>query len=276
MSNVQSADEYIIYLTTNMVNGKIYVGQRKLQYNKKDDTYKGSGKLIRAALLKYGEENFKRVILQEAFSPEEADNIEIHYIKQLDSRNPKVGYNLHVGGNSQCGESNACHKRVRCIETGIIYKSIAHASKDTGTRDDSISSVCRGITGKAGGFRWEFVDEVSKKYENKPARVREVYCFNNDKTYSSVREAALELNLHAISITNVCKGKLNHTGNYTFKYTDGQSVTKQKVRVKCVNNGMEFDSIGEASRFMKVSNSIIQTQLKGGLSKNTELTFIKI
>jgi group I intron endonuclease len=41
------------------------------------------------------------------------------------------------------GEKNS--KRVTCIETGIVYKSVTEASKDTGYNISSISKWCRGI-----------------------------------------------------------------------------------------------------------------------------------
>ncbi len=46
-----------IYLTTNSVNGKIYIGQKK---SKKflGDSYLGSGKRLRSAILSYGREVF--------------------------------------------------------------------------------------------------------------------------------------------------------------------------------------------------------------------------
>ena len=42
---------YYIYLIVNKVNGKTYIGQHK--YKKLNDSYMGSGKLIRRAQKKY-------------------------------------------------------------------------------------------------------------------------------------------------------------------------------------------------------------------------------
>lgn len=46
----------VIYKTTNLINGKIYIGQD----SKDRPNYYGSGKLIHRAIKKYGKENFKK------------------------------------------------------------------------------------------------------------------------------------------------------------------------------------------------------------------------
>jgi hypothetical protein len=62
-------------------------------------------------------------------------------------------------------------KRVKCIETGHIYKSINEASRATGVNNNGISAVCNGRTNRcfregewksylvktAGNMHWEFV-----------------------------------------------------------------------------------------------------------------------
>ena len=51
-----------IYLTTNVINGKQYIGSHNGEIN---DSYLGSGKLLIKSIKKYGKENFKRIILEE-------------------------------------------------------------------------------------------------------------------------------------------------------------------------------------------------------------------
>lgn len=85
----------IIYKTTNKINGKIYVG--KDLHNNQD--YLGSGKKLKHAIKKYGKENFSKEILEENFITEkEWNEAEKKWIKKLNSRDRKIGYNIAEGG----------------------------------------------------------------------------------------------------------------------------------------------------------------------------------
>jgi group I intron endonuclease len=82
----------IIYKTTNLVNGKFYIG--KDAKNKK--SYLGSGNILKEAIKKYGKENFKKEILEVCTSLEELSEREKYWIEKLDAIN--LGYNLTEGG----------------------------------------------------------------------------------------------------------------------------------------------------------------------------------
>ena len=52
---------FIVYKTTNLLNGKVYIGKHET-YDINDD-YLGSGKILKYALKKYGSINFKKEII---------------------------------------------------------------------------------------------------------------------------------------------------------------------------------------------------------------------
>lgn len=87
-----------IYKTTNLINNKIYIGQHiSASFDLK---YFGSGIKITAALKKYGEENFCCEILEECPSMDSLNDREFYWINHLQSCNPKIGYNIKLGGNN--------------------------------------------------------------------------------------------------------------------------------------------------------------------------------
>ncbi len=86
-----------VYKTTNLLNDKIYVGQKKSDVFLHEE-YLGSGKILQAALLKYGRENFTVELLEECSTPEELNKREIYWIDKLDSTNSSIGYNISPGG----------------------------------------------------------------------------------------------------------------------------------------------------------------------------------
>lgn len=49
-------------------------------------------------------------------------------------------------------------KKVICLDTGIVYESSHHASRDLGISQGGIFSVCQGRCKKANGLRFAFVD----------------------------------------------------------------------------------------------------------------------
>lgn len=87
-----------VYLTTNIVNGKIYIGQHEIRNNKYSDNYIGSGGIhFRNAVKKYGKENFKRKILKLCYSINQLNGYETYFIKKFRATDPNVGYNVLPG-----------------------------------------------------------------------------------------------------------------------------------------------------------------------------------
>lgn len=86
-----------IYKTTNLINGKFYIGQKKS--NKfLHEKYLGSGVRLQSAIKHYGENNFTVDMIDYADSKDELDRKEIYWIEKLDARNLDIAYNLSKGG----------------------------------------------------------------------------------------------------------------------------------------------------------------------------------
>ena len=84
-----------VYLTTNNINGKKYIGMT----TRNNPNYLGSGKLIKRAIKKYGRENFSVSILEHANAFEELCELEKYYIEKYNAIERDDFYNIHEGGN---------------------------------------------------------------------------------------------------------------------------------------------------------------------------------
>ena len=119
-----------IYLTRCLVNGKCYIGFD----SKSRDDYYGSGKLIRAAIKKYGLCNFERIILDSFSDAAEGFQKEMFWIKELCTKAP-AGYNLTEGGEGGMNPSEqtrllmSLHCAMRRPEVAA-----AHAKSVTGKK----------------------------------------------------------------------------------------------------------------------------------------------
>jgi hypothetical protein len=90
---------YILYKTTNLRNGKYYIGVS----NGKNSSYKGSGTALKKALKYYGSENFSKEILETFDSEDKAFAREAEIVNQIfiEDRNT---YNIKVGGKGGTGQ----------------------------------------------------------------------------------------------------------------------------------------------------------------------------
>lgn len=97
-----------IYKTTNLINNKIYIGQKKAS-KFLGNKYLGSGKRLAEAVDKYGKDNFKVEMIEEALNEKDIDKKEMYWISYYKSTDMAIGYNICEGGrvNRACkGDNN--------------------------------------------------------------------------------------------------------------------------------------------------------------------------
>lgn len=117
---------YTVYQTTNQANGKIYIGIHKT--DDVHDSYIGSGKLLKAAIKKYGKSSFTKQILYVFDSLDDAVACEKDIVNEDFISRPDT-YNICVGGGLGSREIN-----------GLTFKDRYHTD---GTKQ-KISSQMKG------------------------------------------------------------------------------------------------------------------------------------
>lgn len=118
----------IIYLITNKINGKQYVGQTIQPIENRWSMHKSgaSGCLgLKSAISKYGIENFTIEQIFEANSLEELDKLEKDTIDRLNTISPN-GYNLTLGGERVIFSEET---RKKMSESGKRRKPMSDATK---------------------------------------------------------------------------------------------------------------------------------------------------
>lgn len=92
-----------VYLTTNLINNKQYIGQHHVNNNRFDKNYFGSGKLLLEAIKKYGKENFKCEIIEWCESDIILSERETFWIDYYDASNNLDFYNISSRGGFPFG-----------------------------------------------------------------------------------------------------------------------------------------------------------------------------
>lgn len=123
----------VIYKTTNLINGKIYVGKDSADRSH----YFGSGVLIKGALSLFGKSAFKKEIL-EFCTPSNWSERERFWIQHFDSLFPS-GYNICSGG------SDGYFRRKHSEATRALMKASAKIRPRPSRRDcQKISEALKG------------------------------------------------------------------------------------------------------------------------------------
>ncbi len=97
--------DYRVYVHTNLINGKRYVGITSQKPQKRWDWGGGYRKNIHffRSIRKYGWNNFSHEIIQDNLTKDEACAMEIKLIAEYKTTDPQYGYNVAEGGGGVAG-----------------------------------------------------------------------------------------------------------------------------------------------------------------------------
>lgn len=190
---MQIKDPYgFVYITTNIKNGKRYIGKKVFDMGSKWKSYLGSGVALKHAISKYGRENFKKHIVAIAFTEEELCFIEKQYINLLGAVQSEDFYNIASGGEgydffgTEAGD-NSVH--VYCVDLDMAFKNVRIAEEITGENQHTIRTKCKTFDLNykiRKGYRWCYVDKMysTGKHRGCYASIPVVFLGNN-KVYTS-------------------------------------------------------------------------------------------
>lgn len=97
-----------IYITTNMINGKKYIGQRSYG-RKRIKNYLGSGKYLKLAIAKYGADHFINEVICNCLTKEDLSYMETYFIAEYNAVEDPMFYNIAAGGYCTRGFTGKSH-----------------------------------------------------------------------------------------------------------------------------------------------------------------------
>lgn len=177
---------YTIYKIVNKLDNKSYIG--KHQTKDLNDGYMGSGKLIKAAIKKYGIENFEKQILY-IFDNEAEMNAKEKELVDIVSES---SYNLVEGGTGGFGYINRTGKNVNHPNRANSLKNLDKSTfKNWGWRksprkEEIQAKINKTKTGHVGYFKNKKHTDEAKLKMSKAKGTKITY---NGVTYNSLSEA---------------------------------------------------------------------------------------
>jgi group I intron endonuclease len=149
----------IIYKTTNLINGKFYIGQD----SNNNPEYFGSGILLNRAIEKYGKENFIKEILEYCETKEELNEREKHWIIYYNAK--ENGYNIADGGHGGNTYTEETKQRISKLFIGrYIHPDTIEKRKKTRQLNPEKYKLSEERKKEIGNFhRGKIISEENKK-----------------------------------------------------------------------------------------------------------------
>lgn len=271
-----------IYVFTNKINNKQYVGQSiniKERYKQHFKDAKHDNLYFHNALNKYGEENFNFEVIEENIPLNYVGEREKYWIAKLNTKTPN-GYNLTDGGEGAFGykhteeskmkmseikkgkfthfQSDETRKKISeankgrkpsdyCIQRIKETKIGTHLSKET---REKISKATRGVP--------KTEEHIEKVKESLNKRTEEEKRLSSEKAIKTKRENGVIFGQHFLNMNDEEKKDMYN------KISKNNKRSRAVIGVNLLDDSeIEFHSLGEAGRWVHENL---------GFSKNAKAT----
>ena len=277
--------KYIVYETTNLVNGKIYVGLHKTENPDIFDKYLGNGVIstqpytymyaktaFQYAVKKYGPENFRRKTLAVFDTIEEASDLEEQIVNEKFLEREDV-YNMVLGGLGGYFISNRV-KVYQYDENGNYineYESFADAALQLNCDYTLISYAVR-KKAKAKGYFWN-TDKVEKldltNYNLGLNHAIKVFFYSKDGKYlggfKTQASCERKTGISSSSIRNACILGVLVKNKYYISYIKAESYDKARTEYLKTRSVYKYNPDGSFCKSY-------ETQLEAELENKTNIT----
>lgn len=241
----------VIYLRTNNINGKQYVGQAK-NFKNRENAWKSidwryANQLLTEDRNKYGINNWSVKILEEC-DDSKLDELERFWIGQLNTIYPN-GYNINEGGSIGFKCTDSTKKKISEANKGEnnfwfgkhrsekLKKQVSDKMKGIPKSEETKKKMSENSAkywlGKTPSeeTKRKLSNALMGRFINRKDKSKKVYQYKDDvliATYPSRNEAARQTGFRATSIGNCCNGgyyskgkwvNYIHLGGFRFSYT---------------------------------------------------------
>ena len=234
--------QHYIYLTTNIINGMKYIGKH---YGELDDTYLGSGKLLKADVAKYSKEYFQKSVLYVSNDDLENSEKEKQFIALYNAVSNPLFYNIHEGGSGgnttagyspeekealrrklsevNRGKRNGMYGKRHTEETKAFLSYWAEFERDNShyQTEEFRSKMSELTTGSNNGMYGKTISDYARRavIERFSKPVLQLDLNNNIiNRFSSASEAERQLNGKGSHVSCCCLGKRKTAYGYKWKY----------------------------------------------------------
>ena len=231
-----------IYKFTNLVNGKIYIGQsinieeRRKSHIRASNSKKCNGYnyYLHKAFRKYGLENFKFEVIEEC-NKEQLNEREMFWINQYKSFLFENGYNMTTGGDNTSYHLQRPIYQIDLKTKKIVreYPSCFEAGRCLGKNQANIRHCCEGKYRYSYGYIWRYKDSydpkelVSINYDDQilsfRIKTKKVYQYNKMtgkllNEFNSSAHAEKEIGVKRSAIQNCLVNRSKSAGGFFWSY----------------------------------------------------------